>query len=90
MNSAATYLTLALMLADGITPVDRRARVGRIAIVAFFCLIVILIGMCRIYLGVHYPSDVIAGWSFGTAWALIVWALNRRIVGKPIATTNGQ
>jgi undecaprenyl-diphosphatase len=35
------------------------------------------IGMSRVYLGVHWPSDVLAGWCFGTAWALMVWMADR-------------
>jgi undecaprenyl-diphosphatase len=30
-----------------------------------------------VYLGVHWPSDVLAGWCFGTAWALLVWMADR-------------
>lgn len=74
MVSAAVYLTLALMLADG-----AKHWTARAAIVAFGSLIAMLIGCSRVYLGVHWPSDVLAGWSFGTAWALAVWAGNRWI-----------
>lgn len=72
MISAATYLTIALMLA-GLEP----RRSVRVAIVAFFSAIVVLIGCSRVYLGVHWPSDVLGGWCFGTVWALLVFAANR-------------
>lgn len=72
MVSAALYLTLALMLAE-----SARGWAPRAALVGFASLIVLLIGCSRVYLGVHWPSDVLAGWSFGTAWALAVFAANR-------------
>jgi len=77
MISSAVYLTLALMLAEGMPRDGWRGRAGRVAVVAFFSLLAVLIGMSRVYLGVHWPSDVLAGWCFGTAWALLVWMGDR-------------
>jgi undecaprenyl-diphosphatase len=67
-SSAVAYLTLAA-LAGQVTP-DRAAR-RYLLVVAV--LLVGAIGCSRVYLGVHWPSDVIAGWSFGTLWALGWW-----------------
>ncbi|MDB5677112.1 phosphatase PAP2 family protein [Sphingomonas bacterium] len=77
MVSAALYLTLALMLAEG-----AKSWAARLALVGFASLIVVLIGCTRVFLGVHWPSDVLAGWSFGTAWALAVFAANRWLRGR--------
>lgn len=67
-GSAAIYLTLAA-LASQVLP-DRRARR---TLLTMAILLVGMIGCSRVYLGVHWPSDVLAGWSFGTVWALAWW-----------------
>jgi len=77
MISSAVYLTLALMLAESMPRDGWRGRAARVAVVAFFSALAVLIGMSRVYLGVHWPSDVLAGWCFGTAWALLVWMGDR-------------
>ena len=69
-NSAIVYLTMATLLSQ---LVERRA--GRIYLFTAAMLIVLLIGASRIYLGVHWPSDVLAGWAFGTLWAVAWWAI---------------
>ena len=72
MVSAVVFLTLgALMM-----------HVAERRIVKFYCMAVAvvataLIGATRVYLGVHYPTDVLAGWMFGTTWALLCWLLLR-------------
>ena len=69
-NSAIIYLTIASLSVQIVE--ERRARVYILVAAA---LLVTAIGCSRVYLGVHWPSDVIAGWSFGTLWALAWWAL---------------
>lgn len=64
-NSAIVYLTLAVLLARSFA--DRRTRSFVIAAAA---LLVLAIGVTRVYLGVHYPSDVLGGWTVGATWAL--------------------
>lgn len=70
MNSAIVYLTLAVLLARGFE--ERRLRAFVIGVAT---LLVLMIGFTRVYLGVHFPSDVLAGWSVGAAWALAMGVL---------------
>jgi undecaprenyl-diphosphatase len=51
----------------------------RVFYVAVAVILTGLVGVSRVYLGVHWPSDVLAGWSLGAAWALLVWLLARRL-----------
>jgi undecaprenyl-diphosphatase len=68
--SAITYLTIAALLAQ--TQASFKIAFYFIALAAF---LTILIGLSRIYLGVHYPTDVLGGWCIGAAWALACWVL---------------
>lgn len=68
MSSAATYLTLGAMLAR-VQP-RRRLKIYFMTIAIF---IMVLVGFSRVYLGVHWPSDVLAGWAAGALWALLCW-----------------
>jgi undecaprenyl-diphosphatase len=68
MLSAVTYLTLGALLAR----VEPRRRV-KAFLLGIAILLTIMIGLSRIYLGVHWPSDVLAGWCGGAAWAALCW-----------------
>lgn len=68
MESAIIYLTLGAML----------MRIAERKLTKIYCLVVaialtLLVGVSRVYLGVHYPTDVIGGWIFGFVWACVCW-----------------
>ncbi len=68
--SMVSYLTAAAVITRSIE--NRRHRVY---IFAASVLLVLLVGTTRVYLGVHWPSDVLAGWFLGLAWAGLCWLI---------------
>ncbi|KQT50727.1 PA-phosphatase [Aureimonas sp. Leaf454] len=70
MLSSVTYLTLATIVAR-VQP--RRAM--KIYVFTVAILLTLAVGFSRVYLGVHWPTDVVAGWVAGSAWAIMWWAL---------------
>ena len=74
MMSAVVYLTLAAL----VTRLIERKRLKGYAL-AVAMILTLLVGVSRVYLGVHWPSDVLAGWAAGAAWALGCWLIARWI-----------
>ena len=72
--SAVVFLTLGTMLAQTI-----KGRAGRIYVMSIAIAVVILVGVTRVYLGVHWATDVLAGWAAGAAWATACWLAERRL-----------
>lgn len=72
--SAIAYMTLAAMLARTIA-----SRAVRIYLISVAITLVVLVGASRVYLGVHYPTDILAGWCVGSAWALACWTIMTRL-----------
>lgn len=72
MMSAVAYLTLGALLARS----QERKRLK-----AYFLLVAMsltfAVGVTRVYLGVHWPTDVLAGWTAGAVWALLCWLVAR-------------
>lgn len=66
LGSAAVFLTLAALL----TRIQRRRR-AKLYVLAVGVTATLLVGTSRVLLGVHYPSDVLAGWLIGALWALL-------------------
>ncbi len=68
MMSPVVYFTLVAILAAG-----SQGRSFKALMIGSAVLLVIAIGVSRIYLGVHWPTDVLAGWTLGSAIALVAW-----------------
>jgi len=85
MLAAIMYLTLGALLAR--FSARRRTKVYLIAVALFATLVV---GASRVYLGVHYPSDVLAGWCAGLVWSLICWLVARYLQHRGTLERSGR
>lgn len=66
MLSAVTFLTLGALIARLAT-----ARPLQVFAIGAAVILTFLVGLSRLFMGVHYPSDILAGWCLGTGWALL-------------------
>jgi undecaprenyl-diphosphatase len=80
MMAAVTYLTLGALLA-GAQPWPGL----KMYIIGAAVTLTLLIGFSRVYLGVHWPTDVLAGWSIGAAWAMACCLLARSAMRQAAA-----
>jgi undecaprenyl-diphosphatase len=73
MMTPAVYLTLAGILAAG-----ERRRSEKLLLLGVAALLTVAVGVSRVYLGVHWPTDVLGGWTLGAAIALAAALALRR------------
>lgn len=89
MLSASVYLTMGALLAR-----IQKYRYQAVLIMGTAILVTVLVGVSRVYLAVHWPSDVVAGWVAGTVWAascsLIAWKVRQVRRGKGALPSEGN
>jgi undecaprenyl-diphosphatase len=73
MESAIIYLMLGALLMRVV-----EGRITRIYCMATAIALTFMVGVSRLFLGVHYPSDVVGGWMLGFLWAALTFLVTRR------------
>jgi undecaprenyl-diphosphatase len=84
MMSAVTFLTLGALLASS----QKRRRL-KAYFLLLATLLTVMVGLSRIYLGVHWPTDVLAGWTAGAVWALLCWLAARWLQNRKALEPEG-
>jgi undecaprenyl-diphosphatase len=74
MLSAVVYLTLATLVASVV-----KRPLLKVYVLLLGMSLTLVVGISRVYLGVHYPTDVVAGWIAGLFWALTCSAIAHRM-----------
>lgn len=74
MNSAIVYLTLAVLIAR-----SSESRPVRRYLICVAIGLTLIIGFSRVYLGVHWPTDIVAGWTVGGVWAILCSLVAKRL-----------
>jgi len=83
MLSAVVYLTQGTLLSRFVT--KRRLKIYFICVAM---VLTILVGISRVFMGVHYPTDVLAGWCAGLTWALLCWIVARYLRNRGLVEAN--
>jgi undecaprenyl-diphosphatase len=72
LMSSVVYLTIGTLLARLVERPVLKVYIISVALVLTF-----LVGVSRVFMGVHYPTDVLAGWTAGLTWAILCWLVAR-------------
>lgn len=80
--SAIVFLTLGVLVASRLSRLTERVYILTVSVV-----LTLLVGVSRIVLGVHWTSDVLGGWAFGTAWAMAWLVLARQATARELHQT---